>query len=752
MDRDKLIQRLRGTFVAELQEHVSVFNRELLALEQHPNAELTAESIRVLFRTAHSLKGAARAVSATKLEGVCHTLEDLLAALRDGTRALTPEILATLFAAVDTFEETGRQFATGTETPPRPALAGVQVPPHFEAAVPAPAPAPPHSFPPPPAAREAANQNLAADALVRVPGRKLDGLLAQSGELLIARRRFDGRRAELAAVQDLLANVRSEWRSADTFLKRFDRGKKSNGARREPNDVLSTATLPRQAESALQSTRERLEHVERALDGLFAGMTEDMRTLDRVAVSLEEQIHKVRMLPFSHACDGLFRATRDLALEQDKEVELVIAGADTELDRSIIDGLRDPLLHVVRNAIDHGIETAEQRRAAGKPARATIRVAVTLRAEQAAITIEDDGQGIDVERVKAAARKQNLALAHDDDDVLRVIFEPGFSTAASVTHVSGRGVGLDVVKTQVEAMRGSVEVATEPGRSTAFTLLLPLTVTTLRVLFVRVGSEMFALPSSSVQRLVRAARSDIGLIEGREMLLLDAAPIPVVSLAELLGSPSTAAPQAQSKLPLVITRQQNQSVALAVDELLSEQDVLCKPLGERIARMRNISAATVLPTGRVALLLRPSDLVRLGVGRAPSSRAAAGFGTTSQSAAKRALLVDDSATTRTLERGILEAAGYEVLIAVDGKSAWLLLQEKGADIVVSDVEMPNMDGFALTEAIRASKRFRDLPVILLTSLDSAQDRARGMDSGANAYLVKSAFDQTNLLETIRQLL
>jgi two-component system chemotaxis sensor kinase CheA len=406
----------------------------------------------------------------------------------------------------------------------------------------------------------------------------------------------------------------------------------------------------------------------------------------------------------------------------------------------------------VRNAIDHGIETPQQRMAAGKPGRATIRLTVSLRAEQVAICIADDGQGIDIERVKASAAKRRLALAPDEADVLRVIFEPGFSTAHQVTHVSGRGVGLDVVKSQVEAMRGSVEVTTEAGRGTAFTLLVPLTVTTLRVLFVRVGSEMFGLPSSSIQRLVRVTPSEIGMIEGREMLLLDAAPIPIVSLAELLGCPSSAPPVGQDKLPLVVTRQQNQTVALAVDELLREQDVLCKPLGGRIGRMRNISAAMVLPTGRVALLLRPSDLVRLGVSRAPASRAVAGFGATSETVAKRALLVDDSATTRTLERSILEAAGYDVLVAVDGKAAWLLLQEKGADIVVSDVEMPNMDGFVLTETIRASKRFRDLPVILLTSLDSVEDRARVLESGANAYLVKSAFDQTNLLETIRQLL
>ncbi|HEX4351767.1 MAG TPA: response regulator, partial [Polyangiales bacterium] len=413
----------------------------------------------------------------------------------------------------------------------------------------------------------------------------------------------------------------------------------------------------------------------------------------------------------------------------------------------------DPLLHIVRNAIDHGIETPPQRTAAGKPARASIRITVSVRAEQVEVAISDDGRGIDYERLRATASRRHLEVASDDEaDLLRLIFEPGFSTASTVTRVSGRGVGLDVVKSQIEAMRGSVEVWSQIGEETRFTLRLPLTVTTLRVLFLRVGSEVFAFPSSSVQRLIRASTSDLGMIEGREMLLRDSGPIPIVSLAELLGSPASAPAQTQGKLPLVVTRQQNQTVALAVDELLSEQDVVCKPLGPRVRRLRHISAATVLPTGRVALLLKPSDLVRLGVSRAPARRVSGNLNGTSQAAAKRLLLVDDSATTRTLERSILEAAGYDVLVAVDGAQAWQLLQEQGADLAVSDVEMPNMDGFALTQTIRASKRFRDLPVILLTSLDSAHDRARGMESGANAYLVKSAFDQTNLLDTIRQLL
>jgi two-component system chemotaxis sensor kinase CheA len=470
-----------------------------------------------------------------------------------------------------------------------------------------------------------------------------------------------------------------------------------------------------------------------------------------VAETLEERIHRVRMLPFVQATEGLQRAVRDLARAQSKLVDLTIAGGETELDRAILDALRDPLLHIVRNAVDHGVESPAQRTAAGKSERAEIRVSASLQGEQVCVTVSDDGRGIDFEAVYAAARKRSGGPGMVTENPRLLIFEPGVSTAAVVSEVSGRGVGLDVVKTQVEALRGSVEVSSELGRGAQFQLLLPLTLTTQRVLFVRAGSEIYALPSTGVRSLRRAVPSELTFLDGREVLLLGAAPIPIVVLAELLGSPRSAQP-ASAKVPLVVIGQQDQALALAVDELLSEQEVVCKPLGKRIARVPLVSAATVLPTGQIALLLQPAQLVRAALGRQPAQRVAL-VGVTAQAPArKRVLLVDDSATTRTLERSILEAAGYDVLVAVDGTNAYAILQEHTIDLVISDVEMPNMDGFALTEAIRSSRRLGALPVVLLTSLDSDADREHGMRSGANAYLAKSAFDQTHLLDTIRELL
>jgi two-component system chemotaxis sensor kinase CheA len=836
LDRDKLIQRLRATFSIELREHVEAFNRELLALERGGTEAARADSIKTLFRTAHSLKGAARAVNAVKLELVCHNLEELLQGLRDGSRQFTPAVFETLFAAVDTFEEASREMnaiappgsappirqpsvvrpvmqptaasqpalpltaatgsepeLTGTSANERPSRAARAAQTAFDsvpptapqlpslpsaAQAPSDAPGEPQpntlgpasglpagavsdvparraslsSFPPVslPGGIGAESPANAAnlETYLRVPEHKLDALLAGNSELLIARRRIDARQTELAALNERVAELRS---NAERGARGTGGARRSDASPRGRGNVAVRAE-PRAVVRAIDPQRERLLGLERALESYTVALAEDLRSLERAAQVLDERIHQVRMLPFGQACDALHRAVRDLATREGKPTELAIQGGEIELDRSIVDGLRAPLLHLVRNAVDHGIESADERRAAGKSARATLAISAAMRGDRVEVTVRDDGRGIDLPRIRERMRRNGMPAPLDDQDALRTIFEAGFSTAPSVTDVSGRGVGLDVVRSQIEGLRGSVAVTFEPGRHTCFSLMLPLKVTTLRALLVRSGSELFALPSANVEKLVRAGASELAQLQGRETLLTDGAPLPLIALAEVIGAEPAPPTAAQGKLPIVILGQPGERIALAVDELIAEQDVVVKPLGKRIRKLRHVSGATLLPNGRVAFLLHAGEILRTALKRVPARRTAGMFEAAALPARKRILLVDDSATTRTLEKSILEAAGFEILTAADGVQGWQLLQEHGADLVVSDVEMPNMTGVELTQTLRSSKRFRELPVILLTSLDSEQDRARGLESGADAYLVKSSFDQGSLLETIRQLL
>ena len=481
-------------------------------------------------------------------------------------------------------------------------------------------------------------------------------------------------------------------------------------------------------------------------------LTSDGRQLDQVADLLDDAVRRLRMLPFVEACQGLDRLVRDLARASGKEVVLLVEGGQVELDRSILEGLRDPLYHLVCNAVDHGIETPDQRQAAGKLAQGRITLAAALRGTQVEVVVADDGRGLDLEAVRQQVRQQGLGEPPDERDLASCIFLPGFSTASLITSVSGRGVGLDVVKSRVELLHGTIDLSFTPGQGTRFALAVPLTLTTLRALLVEAGEQTFAWASTNVQRLVRIGPDDIRMVGGREMLVDGKSLLPMASLAETLGLPAATAASADGKRPGLIVAAAERRMAFVVDELIAEQEIVVKGLGDRLRRIRNFSGATILPSGRIALVLSAAALIRAAMSQNTGPTPAPMQAMTCSLAKRRLLVVDDSVTTRSLEKNILQAAGYEVVTAADGEAGWKLLQEQDVDLVITDIEMPRMDGFELTEAIRRSKRFHELPVILISARSSDRDKARGIEVGADAYIVKSTFDQKELLEALGQLL
>jgi two-component system chemotaxis sensor kinase CheA len=782
MDKEKLARRLMATFLGELEEHVRALNRDLLALEKDPGASERAECFKTLFRTAHSLKGAARSVNVGLIESTCHQLEDILGAARDGRAALDPDLFALLFAAADAIEEAGMRLreqqdlagaplaallarleaAAGTVPVPcaaQPPPAATSQPPRPRRAEPpacladaGPADSPLVSAPPP--AVEAPADSSGRSSWMRVAAEKLDALLRGSGEMLVARRRVRTRVTELAALRESVAHWKAEWRGLEKSLAPILRARDGRPADGSPPVASAVGRLPLGPEAVrvLGQSGEHLRALEKELERLVAGLTADERQLDQAAGIVHEEVHRVRMLPFAEACQGLERAVRDLARPAGKEVDLVVEGGDVELDRTVLDGLKDPLLHLVRNAVDHGIEPADQRRQAGKPPRARVTVKAALRGSQVAMTVADDGRGINIGALREQVRKKKLHEPADEADLLRVIFLPGFSTARIITDVSGRGVGLDVVKSRVEALHGTVDLSSAAGQGTRFTLVVPLTLTTLRAVLVQAGGQVFAFAGTNVNKLERVAPGGLRRVAGREMLALGGPPISVAPLADILGLAGSEPARPADKLSLVIVVAGERQMAFAVDEFLAEQEVVVKALGPRIRSLRHVLGATILPSGQIALVLNAANVMRTALSRMPGPALAAPKAGAEPAARKRLLVVDDSLTTRTLEKSILEAAGYEVATAADGVAGWQLLQEKGADLVVSDVDMPRMDGIALTAKVRGSRRFQSLPVVLVTARESDEDKARGIEVGADAYLIKSAFEQKNLLEVIRQLL
>lgn len=706
MDRDALRLELRELFLDELDEHVLVLNRGLLALEQSDDRGASTDVVNEIFRAAHSLKGAAGAAGAPPVETICHRLEDVLGGLRDGTIS-SLGAFEPLFRAVDVIAEAGRQLREGTDISGLPvrevlqSLASVTGDGSEKAAAPSVTTDPPrldHG----PVMEARGDHRVRADASsVRVGAGRLEALLNQAGEVLLV-----GQRVHALA-----------------------------------GDIHSTSA-ELAAGMAWREVGDRLDKMARA-----AAVAD--RLLSGLAQTLADDVRRARMLPFAHACEGLERVARDLAKAGGKNVQVEIAGGEVELDRPVLDALREPLLHLVRNAVDHGIEEPEARQRAGKPSAGHIRVGARLQGASVEVTVADDGTGVAVAELRTAVERRGAdAGAEDDESLLDLAFMPAVSTSPIITEVSGRGIGLDAVRARVEGLGGSARLLSSPGVGARVVLVLPVSLSAIRVLLVAAGEEVLALPSSGVARLVRARAKDLQMVADQEMLLVDGRPVPVMRLTDVIGVEGK--PEPREEIQAVLVGTPGSEALLRVDRLVGEEEVVMKPVGERLAGVAGVLGATILATGRVAVVVNPATCVRVGL-----ERTVGGSGPPPDSQERRqktrVLLAEDTLTTRALERSILESAGYEVLVAVDGAEAWDLLQKHEADVVVSDVNMPRMDGLALCQAVRASSRFRELPFVLVTSLATEEDRRRGVEAGADAYIVKSDFEQAALLDAIERL-
>lgn len=540
---------------------------------------------------------------------------------------------------------------------------------------------------------------------VRVSSAKVYGLLDDVGE------------AELAV------------RALELSLGRLTSGVAADGAQPAPGEVKAGQSDVR---TALEEARSRLDRVR---DG---------------AMSLA-------MVPLRRVTAGLPRLVRDVAAAGGKEVALVVDGEDVELDKQVLDAVADSLKHLITNAVDHGCEPAGVRTSAGKPACATVTVRARSAGDHVLIEVSDDGAGIDPERLRESAARKGLPVEPGRE--LRLLFTPGFSTAATVTATSGRGVGLDVVASAVEALGGAVDVRSEIGAGTTFALTLPVTLGVLHCLLARVGDERYALPVASVVESISLRHLPVHEVGGATVVVRNGATLPLLDLGHALGVPGEAAPAAA-----VVVRHGDRTLAWAVDRLDGEEHLVVKELGPFLGRRPALLGATIDPDGQVICIVDVRDLSHdhgrfdapERVHTAATERRPMIVEDTRRQAAPavrrpRVLVVEDSVGVRELERAILEAAGYDVDTAVDGLDGAARLRDEPADLVLSDVEMPGMDGFTLTRTIRGTRGWEHVPVLIMTSRGSPEDQRAGLDAGANAYLLKCEFDQAELIDTVRRL-
>lgn len=748
---DDFLKRLLAIFRIEADEHLAAISSGLIVLEKTPAGELWAETVESIYREAHSLKGAARAVNLVEIESLCHSLEGVFAALKGRRVPASPPLFDLLQQALDAL---GALLAAGAKTGPhKPQLAALlrrldalangeqtetqarEIPDSTAASAPE---APPTAAP--------------ASATIRVDTAKLDAVLRQAEELFAPRLAAGQRAIELRETAAALAVWKKERAKVQPALRSLDRSLPQQGKKgqRELTKLLEYL----EAENlTLKTVEDRLARLQRSAE-------QDHRGLSGMVENLLHDVKQLHLLPFSSLLDGFPRLARELARDHGKEVDLVISGGEIEIDRRILEEMKDPLNHLLRNSIDHGIEKPAERGQLAKPAHGTLTIAVSQKdSSKVEILIADDGRGIDVAKLRGAATRLGLIASEEleklgERELLPLIFRSGVSTSPIVTDLSGRGLGLAIVQEKVERLSGTIAIETHANAGTIFRIVLPLTLATFRGILVHVGDQMFIIPAVSVERVARVADLDIQTLENRETIPLDGQTVALVWLSDMLEMPRKASAAAAEKVQVVVLGLGLARIAFRVGAILGEQEVLVKGLGRQLARVRNLAGASVLGTGQVVPVLNVFDLTKSAVKSAssPPARPAEKPSESANKAKQSILVVEDSITSRALLKNILESAGYRVSTAVDGVDAYTALKTGAFDLIVSDVEMPRMDGLDLTAKVRADKQLADLPIVLVTALASREHRERGIDVGANAYIVKSSFDQSNLLEVIERLI
>ena len=752
---ENLLKRLRATFRLEAAEHIQAIASGLVGLEGAASAESRAALLESTFRSAHSLKGAARTVNESDIASLCQPLESVFAALKRGEIVPTPELFDLLHRVVDALGGLLKFLDPDPPAAPMPPVSRLVH--SLEDALKhqplAPPPRPVESSPAPEPAAPAGIVALDVTDTVRVSTTRLDSILLQAEELLYAKLATAQHATGLRGLQARTAEWRQKWtglRSDVRALRYATEGKKEGNGSLQSTGILEF----------LDWNRDFFESLNAGLMDLGVAAGHDQRGIGAMVDHLLDEMKKIVVQPFSTLFDAFPRFVRELSRGQGKEVRLDLHGGEIEIDRRILERMKDPLIHIIRNCIDHGIEPPARRTAKGKPPGGSINIGISQRdGGNVQILISDDGAGIDIARLKAATLKAGLltpekAASLADRDALLLACQTGISTSPMVTDISGRGLGLAIVKEVTEKMNGTLDIESEPDQGTTFRILLPLTLARFRGIVVREGEELFVLPTGSVERVARVAREDVRTVGNRETISLDGAALSLVRLGGVLVLHRKAGAEAGRDMhTVVVLSAAGRRVAFAVDEILNEQEVLVKPLPKQLGSVRNISGATVLSTGRVVPILNVPDLIASAI-EAGATAAVVPPGPAYEAAPrKKSLLVaEDSITSRTLLKNILESAGYAVETAVDGIDAFTKLRSGEFDLLVSDVDMPRMNGFGLTAKVRADKKYAALPVILVTALDSREDREHGIDVGASAYIVKSSFDQSNLLEVIRRLL
>jgi len=755
-------------FLPEASEHLDAMSRSLLALEGAVGAARD-EEVAALFRAVHTLKGAAYTVGCGPVGDVAHRIEDILDTVRDRRLELEPGVIDAVLSGVDTLRVllggTASAPADARETVQRAldALDGLRVAPASsgiavrEEATPAPLPSALRT-------RDLRERKTARPS-IRVNLDRLDSLMDLVGELVIARSRLDRRFAQMERVNELLAFSRSRMSQAVRDFEEKHRYTQlppaisGTGTTADPaSEIFAELEFDRYDDfnifaRSVDEISADVSEIQAELAGFIRSIGEDTAHVHRLTGNLRREVTRARMVPIGRLFARFAQPVRDAARAAGKSVDLRLSGETVEVDNAVIEQISDSLLHLVRNAIDHGVEMDEERRATGKPLRATLTLRARHQGSFILIEVADDGRGMDPSKLEDRAVRLGLltpaaAQALDARDALNLIFLPGFSTAPEVTATSGRGVGMDVVRTNVGRLNGEIELQSEPGAGTRITIKLPLTVIVSDALLVRAGGETFAVPMHAIRSIIQVRPEDIIQADDRERVAVEDEEVELVRLERALALPDG---RPLARLPVLVVRSGVRPLAVAVEELVGKEDVVIKNLGGLLERVGPFAGATITGDGRVILLVDPS---RLAETRTASRRPAQTTASSRESAPtrpRRVLLVDDSISVRRFVGHMLEKAGFEVLTAADGAEALRRLVDTAVDTVITDLEMPRVSGYELIEDLRSRPSMRAIPVVVLTTRAGAKHVGLARRLGIAHYVTKPV-DEEAFVRLIRRVI
>ncbi|MCO7576249.1 hybrid sensor histidine kinase/response regulator [Pseudomonas protegens] len=753
-------------FSLEAEAQTQVLSTGLLALERNPTQ---ADQLEACMRAAHSLKGAARIVGVDAGVSVAHVMEDCLVSAQEGRLYLQPEHIDALLQGTDLLMRIAspggaetvapdipiyvalmeRLLTQGPGTPSVPAQASAPPEPQLEAPVapmaqlpkelePLPPPSDPALEPAVSSGRPGKRMTEGGERVLRVTAERLNSLLDLSSKSLVETQRLKPYLVTMQRLKRIQSNSLAALENLNLHLKEH--------------------ALSLEAQEALADARRLLAESQQLLALQTAELDEFGWQASQRAQVLYDTALACRMRPFADVLTGQVRMVRDLGRSLGKQVRLEVEGEKTQVDRDVLEKLEAPLTHLLRNAVDHGIELPEQRLLAGKPAEGVIRLRASHQAGLLVLELSDDGNGVDLERLRQSIVERQLSPAQtaaqlSEEELLTFLFLPGFSLRDKVTEVSGRGVGLDAVQHMVRQLRGAVELEQTSGQGSRFHLEVPLTLSVVRSLVVEVGDEAYAFPLAHIERMCDLEPESIVQVEGRQHFWHEGRHVGLVAASQLLQRPATEtnAPT----LKVVVIRERDAVYGIAVERFIGERTLVVLPLDDRLGKIQDISAGALLDDGRVALIVDVEDMLRsvdklLNTGRL--ERIARHHQQHAQAARKRILVVDDSLTVRELQRKLLINRGYDVAVAVDGMDGWNALRSESFDLLITDIDMPRMDGIELVTLLRRDNRLQSLPVMVVSYKDREEDRRRGLDAGADYYLAKASFHDDALLDAVVELI